>query len=279
MNIPDPCDLHIHSYYSDGKLSPAEIIKEAGAAGLSAVSITDHDTVAGQSEAIEAGNDSNVEVIPGVEFSVRESDMEIHILGYLIDHRDVLLREKVSDLEEAREARAALMVDMLRREIPAIRFEEVKDEAGDGVIGRPHIASVLLRHGIVDTFQEAFNRYIGNGKKCWIPKKVLSIEEVCAVIRGAGGIPVWAHPGSLIDDEHLVGKLIAAGVRGLEVWHPNHGGSLTTRIEAAANRFGLVRTGGSDYHFDEAMKAGIGEIGMPYSAVIELKDEAERHLS
>jgi predicted metal-dependent phosphoesterase TrpH len=279
MNNVNPCDLHIHSCYSDGKLHPSQIIETAAGLGLSAVSITDHDTVAGQMEAINAGKQWNVEVIPGIEFSTRESGMDIHIIGYMIDPGEENLVGILGNLARAREKRAMQMVEKLRAEKLPISFDDVRKAAGGGVIGRPHIASILMKRGVVDHFQEAFNRYIGTGKKCWVPKRVLSFEEVLSVIRTAGGVSVWAHPGDSIRNESMVDRMIAGGVEGLEVWHPNHNDFVTALIEEVAERNNLIRTGGSDFHFNEAMKVGIGEIKIPYSSVVELKRSAERHLS
>lgn len=276
MNSISSCDLHIHSYYSDGAMSPEAIVQAAAAAGLSAVSISDHDTAAGQPEAIEAGVTEGVEIVTGIEFSVKEEELDIHILGYCVSLEDEILSEVLLDLEKGRTLRAEKIAGKLHDLGVPVSFEEIMDDAGAGTVGRPHVARVLMRKGIVTEFQEAFDRFLGYGASCYVPKKVLSLEDVVSVIKGAGGVAVWAHPGANIRKKRLRDRILGNGVEGIEAWHPNHSEEITRLALKESDRRGLVCTGGSDYHFDEAMKAGIGEIDVPYDSVTELRRRASR---
>ncbi len=274
INPETVCDLHIHSYYSDGNRSPDELVRYAHSLGLAAVSITDHDTLRGQQEALSAGQRHGIEVLTGVEFSVRERGQSLHILGYLVDHTDRELIMHADRLRGARLERANAILDLLSREGIRISFEEVAAEAGEGCIGRPHIARILLKRGVIDGIQTAFDRYIGYRRSCYVPKTVLPLGDVIRLIRGSGGVAVWAHPGSSIRKKRLVERLKHCGVAGIEVWHPNHNALLEKEIRAAAEQHGLICTGGSDFHFEEAMHAGLGEVTAPYASIEALKAAA-----
>ncbi|MDD3641929.1 MAG: PHP domain-containing protein, partial [Candidatus Krumholzibacteria bacterium] len=178
------CDLHIHSRYSDGALDPAAIVRAAAGAGLSAVAVTDHDTVAGQSGALGAAGAASIEVLTGIELSIEEDGLDLHILGYCCDHRDETLLRRLSGLAQRRIERVAAMVDLLAKAGVAVTLDEVLEEAGEGTVGRPHVAKVLLRRGVTGAFQEAFARWIGYGGACYVPKVVLDLDEVVALIRG-----------------------------------------------------------------------------------------------
>ncbi len=265
------CDLHLHSFYSDGDLSPVELVKRGGLANLAAVSVTDHDTIAGQAEAARAGLEYDVEVITGIEFSVREDRFDIHILGYLFDPEDPELVICSKALEEARYNRARAIVKKLNGLNVDITMKEVSRISGRGAIGRLHIARLLLEQGYISNIQEAFTRYIGEGRPACVPRKILTVGAAVSIIRNAGGVAVWAHPGSNIRRRNLVDAIIGSGISGLEAWHPNHTPELTKRICSEARSRGLVCTGGSDYHFTEAMKADIGGISVPYESVSRLR--------
>lgn len=269
-----PCDLHLHSHYSDGNRSPDELVRHARSLGLSALAITDHDTLHGQKEALSAGERYGLEVLTGIEFSIKEQGKSLHILGYLIDHTSEELRNRAEYLGRERLERARTIVRLLSDEGIAVPFKEVVAEAGDGRIGRPHFARILLRNGVVNGIQEAFDRYIGFGGPCYVPKTVLPLEEVIRLIRGSGGVAVWAHPGQSIRRKRLLDRLLTSGVVGVEVWHPNHGTEMQGEILSAAREHGLICTGGSDFHFEEAMYAAMGQVTAPYDSVVALKSAA-----
>ncbi len=272
------CDLHLHSYFSDGTMSPEELVCYAQAVGLSAVSITDHDTMHGQEEALETGGRCGVEVVTGIEFSVEEKNISLHILGYLFDHENRDLSMNLDELAAARVGRAREIVRKLENSGVSIPFEEVLAEAGKGSIGRPHIARVLYRRKHVSSLSEAFARYIADGAPCHVPKKVLPLATVVRLIAAAGGVAVWAHPGSNILKRDLVERLLASGVKGLEVWHPNNTERIRSEILSVARSRGLVCTGGSDFHFAELMQVDIGEITAPYESLIALRKAATEKL-
>lgn len=279
INPEAPVDLHLHSYYSDGRLSPEELVRVAAEVGLAAVSVADHDTIAGQKEAISAGSRYGVEVIPGIEFSIDEEEADIHILGYLFDPDDLRLVECSKSLERSRRERIRSIAGRLTGLGIDIGFDEVMALSGRGTVGRLHVARILLDKGLIGDIQEAFWKYLGKGRPAFVPRESLSVEEVTAVIHGAGGVSVWAHPGAGIRNEGLVDRMLSAGIGGFESVHPNHSSEISAAIESEAERLGLVVTGGSDFHFDEAMKAGIGEISADYSSVIALKARARGHLT
>jgi len=277
---PPFCDLHIHSIYSDGRLFPGEIVRRAAEYGLRAVSITDHDTVGGQSEALEAGSDAGIEVITGIEFSSRFEKMDIHILGYLVDSGNTSLAASLKWLREERMSRLKNILARLEETGITVSLDEVLPGEVNESVGRPHVARALMRKGIVSGFQEAFSRFLGYGKKAYVPTTVLSLERIMESISKAGGVPVWAHPGKQIRNKDLLERMISNGLSGLEVWHPNHDSLLEEEIRETASSRGLIPTGGSDFHFREAMKVDIGGKGVPYSSVIRLKKAAEAgHLS
>jgi predicted metal-dependent phosphoesterase TrpH len=230
----------------------------------------------GQEKALRAGERLGVEVLTGIEFSIREEGVSIHLLGYCFDHADAGLNGALRDLEAARIERAREMVERFAGLGYQMRFEEVLREAGSGTVGRPHLARIMLRRGYVSGFQEAFDRFLAEGAPCYVPKRVLPLTAVIALIRGAGGAVVWAHPGTLVRNVALLERLCSAGIAGIEAWHPNHSAERTREILAAAERERLFCTGGSDYHFTEAMQADIGGIGAPYESVIAIRRAAGR---
>ena len=273
-----PCDLHLHSAYSDGTMSPEELVSYAHAVGLSALAITDHDTMDGQEEALEAGRRYGIEVLTGIEFSIEEDGGSVHILGYCFDHGNGSLVASLEELSRSRVTRAREIVRRLEEHGIVIPFEEVLAEAGKGSVGRPHIARVLYRRGHVSSVSEAFVRYIADGAPCNVPKEVLPRDTVVRLIAGAGGVAVWAHPAWNIKKTDLVERLLASGVRGIEAWHPNHTERMETEILALARARGLVCTGGSDFHFAELMQADIGEVTAPYGSVLALRKAATEKL-
>jgi predicted metal-dependent phosphoesterase TrpH len=179
-----PCDLHLHSTYSDGTMPPEELVSYARAIGLSAVSITDHDTVNAQAEALAAGERCGIDVVTGIEFSIEEDGANIHILGYCFDHENRALAASLEELAASRVTRAEEIVRKLEERGVSIAFEEVLAEAGSGCVGRPHIARVLKRRGHVSSISEAFARYISDSAPCHVAKKVLPGGHTAHLARG-----------------------------------------------------------------------------------------------
>ncbi|TES93721.1 MAG: PHP domain-containing protein [Candidatus Cloacimonadota bacterium] len=271
------CDLHIHSFYSDGTFSPAEIVEKAGEKNLCAISITDHDEVDAIGVARSYGEKRNIRVIAGVELSAIYKDIEIHILGYLFDENEKRLQAKLSEMRVYREERARKILSKLRDYGFNIKFDLVIKLAGRGAIGRPHIAQAMLEQKAIFNYKEAFTKYIGNGKPCNVPKYRLDPEEVIALIKDADGIPVLAHPAN-IRDYGIVDELLNFPFAGIEVWHPDHTSQQIKNYLTIAEDKSLLVTGGSDSHGDIPTKALIGGIEVDSSIVDSLIDYKNTYL-
>lgn len=246
-------DLHAHTTASDGSLTPTELVALARERGLSAVGVTDHDTVAGLDEARSAGEASGVEVVAGVELSVDYPHGQFHLLGYLIDGRSSLLRQRLEELQEHRRTRNERMLARMQEGGLPITMEDVQREARDGQVGRPHMALALVRKGVVASTDEAFQRYLGAGRPYYIPKARLTPTEAIALVHAAGGVAVLAHPCylKLPDEEALSAELAhlrEVGLDGLECYYSQHTPEQTALYLAVARRLGLRVTGGSDFH-------------------------------
>lgn len=246
-------DLHTHTRASDGMNRPAENVKLAKEKGLTGLAITDHDTVAGIKEALLAGQELGIEVIPGVEISTRVGDKDIHVLGYFLNPDDEILLQRLISLRNIRDARNACIIENLRKLEIDITLEDVKKGLGralrpDESLGRPHIADALVRMGAAADFRDAFDRYLAEGKPGYATLPRISPEEAIIWIREAGGVPVLAHPGLYGDDDLVLDILVKGKPSGIEVYHSDHGPAEEQRYLAIAREHGLIPTGGSDYH-------------------------------
>jgi len=247
-------DLHCHSTASDGTLTPAELVTAGRAAGLDVMAITDHDTTGGWAEAARARPDG-LRLVRGAELSCRwygvQRPIALHLLAYLFDPAEPRLASDLARLREDREQRAERIVGRLRADGVDITWPEVQDYAAGGSVGRPHIAQALIRAGLVRTTDEAFaSRWLGS--RYFVPKNDLDVFEAVRAVRGAGGVPVFAHPratkrGRVVPDT-LIGELAGAGLFGLEADHEDHTPTERTQMRALAGRLGLVVTGSSDFH-------------------------------
>lgn len=274
MNI----DLHIHSTASDGTFTPSEIVVKAAELGLGAISITDHDTVDGVREVLNAGVSPRLGFLPGLEISARPpsrfpSSGSFHILGYGMNIDDPELNDALMGLKDSREQRNPRIVALLRELGLELSMEEVAVEAGEGLMGRPHMAKVMVQKGYVGSIEEAFDRYLGSGKPAYVEKQRMDCEEALHVIRKAGGIPVLAHPMTLgIRDEGTLDALVRwmkrAGLGGIEAYYSRHSAHLTGLYKKVAEREELLITGGSDFHGalkDKiSMGSGLGDLHVPY---------------
>jgi predicted metal-dependent phosphoesterase TrpH len=258
-------DLHTHTTASDGTGAPSHNVRLAKAAGLAAVAITDHDTVAGVAEAQEEGGRLGITVVPGVEISSSDRGKDIHILGYYTDPNQTLWLERLQSLREVRGGRNEMIVERLCSLGLPITMDEVraaagKDGKGGETIGRPHIAQVLVAKLYVSSMAEAFERYLGNGAAAYVNPPRLHPFEAIEWIREAGGTSILAHPGLYGDDE-FVEQLIRNGVQGIEVFHSDHGAEQEERYGRLASKHGLIVTGGSDYHGERQGQVFHGAIG------------------
>ena len=262
-------DLHLHTDRSDGILSPEQVVIQANRSGLSAIAITDHDTLDGIKSALLAGKRHRVEVIPGLELSAESEGEEIHILGFLIDWQKEQLLERLHEFREARYERALRIIDKLKQLGMNIQNSDVFNQTDSNYIGRPHLAVALVKNGYVGTISEAFQRFIGNNAPAYIPKKAFSPSEAIQMILDAEGIPVLAHPSMLKRD--VLEELISYGLMGIEAFHSYHTPQLSDYYCDLARQHNLLVTGGSDYHGFENSKRTMGDIRIPYEYVEILK--------
>jgi predicted metal-dependent phosphoesterase TrpH len=263
-------DLHIHTKFSDGSSTLEEIMDAASARGLAAVSITDHDCTDAYPLALEMGEVMGVEVIPGVELSSEIQGIDIHILGYYVDFDNPVFIAKLQEMKEARYLRAQKMVSNLNRQGIDLRFETVLAIAGEGAIGRPHIAAAMLKEELVFSFREAFDRYIGYDSPAYVEKLKMSPKEIFDLIKTAGGISVLAHPGVTRVDERIQ-EFIRDGLQGIEVSHTEHPDAAIRHYLKVCKKNNLAFTGGSDFHSSNHRKFELGCPRVPYAAVESLK--------
>lgn len=267
-------DLHIHTKSSDGTFTPEAVIRQAHKEGLSCIAITDHDEVSAIGPALKEAEQFNIEVIPGVELSAEINGYEVHILGYFIDWQAEWFKDKLKQICQARKKRALAIIEKLKAQGIDLDSERLLTLDAIGSVGRLHIARMLHSQGIVQTIQEAFNKYLGNGRPCYVKKLKLTPEEAINMIHKLKGLAVLAHPYH-IADENIIHKMVQLGLRGIEAYYPEHNSAATEHYQNLAKQYGLLITGGSDFHGLVKGKVMLGEVKIPYSLVEELKKEAE----
>ncbi len=245
-------DLHAHTTASDGSLTPTELVVLAAEEGLTALAVTDHDTLDGLAEAEEAARQMNIELVPGIELAINCSSGRLHMLGYLLDRENPILNGRLARLKKNRAARNAHMVDRLQSMGIDISIEDVIAESGGGQVGRPHMAMALVKMGAAKSAQDAFDRLLADGASAHIPKDKISVEEGLDLIHAAGGLAVMAHPASLmLEDAELAGelkRLRGLGMDGVECYYSQHTHERTDALLEMARGAGLLATGGSDFH-------------------------------
>lgn len=257
-------DLHIHSKASDGTLTPETIVEKANRLGLSTISITDHDSVASISTAIDASDTLPLTVIPGIELSSVHQGRDAHILGYFIDFTQPVLQQNLDKLTASRASRAGDMVKKLQAEGLSINFGEVAAYSNGGAIGRPHVAQILLKHGFVKSINEAFERYLGRNGPAYVPKYVLEVTEVIDLIHSVGGVASLAHPGVAGISEEFLAWLKEKGLDAVEVWHSDHTDQEIAHYQNLATKYGFLATGGSDCHGEGKSRGFVlGSIDIP----------------
>jgi hypothetical protein len=245
-SVPQFVDLQVHTTASDGALSPTRVLETARDIGLSAVAITDHDTVAGLGEATAAGARFGVRVVPGVELSTHFGDDELHLLGlHLVQPERIA--SSLAKFQQERVLRADRMVEKLHALGMPLTMDTVLAQAQGGAVGRPHIARALVAGGWVRDFREAFDKYIGWGKPAYEEKARFDVADGIALVHDAGGLAVWAHPGEDATETRIA-HLAEQGLDAVEVLHPSHTQTLTDRLVARVEAAGLLPSGGSDWH-------------------------------
>jgi 3',5'-nucleoside bisphosphate phosphatase len=267
-------DLHMHTDASDGTHPVERVIDESVKAGLSCIAITDHDTVSSIAPAIEIARQKDIEVIPAIEFTCEFNGSEVHILGYLIDHKNQELLSQLVVLRQNRIERIYKIVDKLKAAGVELDPQSIFRLSNNGTIGRLHVARAMVKEAKVGSIYEAFQRYIGDSGPAYVLGFRLSPVDVIRTIVGAGGIPVLAHPYLLRNDD-LIPEFIHYGIRGLEIYYPEHSQSMVNFYLQLAREHGLLVTGGSDYHGSAKPDVKVGSIKIPYELVQKLKDAKE----
>lgn len=248
MKTHGKIDLHAHTRHSDGLFTPAALIEEAATRGVAVQAVTDHDSVAALQEAREAGKRLGVRVVAGVEFSTRDAVGDVHVLGFFPGAPPDSFLALLAHQQEQRQWRARRMLERLAELDMPITWADLRAAGADErSVGRPHVARALLAKGFVSSFQEAFTRCLAPGRPAYIKHQVPLPEKAVRAVLEAGGVPVVAHPGHLKDPTTL-DRMIAAGLRGVEIWHPDHRPEQVAQFALLALKRDLIPTGGSDFH-------------------------------
>lgn len=269
-------DLQVHSTASDGALPPAEVVQHARAAGLVAIALTDHDTLAGVAEARAAATPLGMRIVAGVELSVHFHGRELHVLGLHV-RDEAGLEARLAAYREARIGRAEAIVQKLVALGIAVTMDEVRGFASGASLGRPHIARALVARGHVGELREAFDRWLGNGRPAYVEKDRLEFADALTMLHDAGALAVWAHPGRLGTTD-LIRQVAKAGMDGMEIRHPSHSGDDRKRFATLAEQHGLLKSGGSDWHgqFDGPRVIGNQHVPLAWLAEQDAR-VAERH--
>ena len=245
-----PCDLHLHTVFSDGHLTPTAVVEEAYARGLSVIAITDHDTVAGVEEGIAAAKRLGITCLGGIEFSTYLRE-EVHVLGYNVPYDDVSFLDEVARLQGMRRRRIQRVVEKLHKH--GIKLV-VHDELSAPTAGRAHVAELLVKQGFVRSKAEAFDKYLGKGAPCYVEGMRVTPADAVRLIHAYGGVAVLAHPYRFLQGdslERMVKELVPLGLNGIETYYPNYGESVRGGLARVAVENGLIITGGSDFHGGE----------------------------
>ena len=268
-------DLHLHTCFSDGTLTPQELVGRSIKAGLSAIAITDHDTVAGISPAMEEAAATDLEVLPGIELTAEHEGIEIHMLGYLFDYKNAELLERIAELNKIRVERVYKIINKLKESGLSLDPQKVFDISGGGIVGRLHIARAMAAEGLVANIYEAFQKYIGDKGPAFVLGFRFSPRQAIELIRGAGGVPVLAHPYLMHNDE-LIPEFVGFGLMGLEAYYPEHSQGMVNFYLDMAKTHGLVVTGGSDFHGAVKPDVKLGCLKLDYKLVEALKLAKEK---
>ncbi len=271
-------DLHMHSWFSDGTKSPRELVQLAVNSGLSAIAITDHDTMAGIEEAIAAGGELGVEIVPGIELSVVQKRKPLHILGYFMDSAGAKFSTALKILQEERDNRNTKIISKLQKLGVNASIDELKEISGPGQTGRPHIAKLLVNHGCVRSMQQAFDEYLKKDGRAYVSRFAYSAEDAISLIKDAGGLSVLAHPIQVDKSLNYLTTLLPVlrhyGLDGIETYYPTQKKGMRKRIRRFAEEYGLFLTGGSDYHGDirpGTRLAGSGNVYVSSSLLDNMK--------
>jgi len=264
-------DLHTHSNHSDGVHAPSVLIDLAKWKGISAISLCDHDSLEGYDQLEEASRREGIETITGVELSCEYTGRDLHVLGYGVDRRNEPLQKLLLDFRATRQRRGEQIVEKLAGQGVHLDIQNVLARAAGGALGRPHIAAALLEAGYVSDHPQAFAKYIGEGCPAYVEKYKIRPDDAVEAIHAAGGLAFVAHPGYYLEDERAFRALLERGFDGIEVYHPYHHSQMVTRLLGIARDFGLLISGGSDFH-GFAGRDNLGEPTVPYSLLQRIKE-------
>jgi predicted metal-dependent phosphoesterase TrpH len=242
-----PVELHCHSTASDGELRPGELVERAVALGITSLALTDHDTVDGISEMMEAARETSLRIVPGVELSCHYEGREVHLLGYFFEHRDPDFRDLLLRMQDERRGRVRKILEKLEIMGVPLTYDEVKAQSSGGALGRPHVAKAMVAKGVVSSMDLAFELYLGNRAPAYVGRSLLSLPDGIEALRRAGGCSVLAHPG-LLADWAMVERILQLPISGMEVWHPSHNKAARKRAKKLGGRYQKVLSGGSDFH-------------------------------
>lgn len=263
-------DLHVHSTASDGELTPSSIVAKAASKGITALALTDHDTVDGLPEAHVAASIHGVTIVPGIELSTQYKNSEVHILGYFIQPDRDEFRLTIEQLRQARHQRAREILRQLNRLGMHLSWDQVLNHLKGGIVGRPHIARALVSAGYVQSVQEAFECYLEQDRPAYVPRYRLSPQEAIQLIHDSNGAAVLAHPGILAKPSYLP-ELLELNWQGIEVFHPDHTDEITNILQKIAQERNLIPTGGSDFHCDDCHCRNLGARVVNETVVLSLK--------
>jgi len=271
-----PIDLHTHSTASDGALTPTELIARAAERGVRIQALADHDTLLGVAEAVVEGERRGVRVIPATELNTESEWGDVHVLAYFVDPRDSALEKRLRELRENRALRIEKMVMNLNGLGYPVSFDRVREIARGGSLGRPHLAEALFEAGHVTTYDSAFDTLISKGAPAYVPRVGLAPLEAVALVRERGGVPSLAHPGTAIDLERLLPLLVEKGLAGIECYYPSHTPEFTALCLRLSVRYGLVPTGGSDFHGRGDHGSDLGGVFVPPECIAALETHRSR---
>lgn len=273
-------DLHVHSTASDGTCSPRELVRMAAEQGLAAIALSDHDTVSGYAEAAAEGAGLGLEVVPAIEISTKFG-RAVHILGYYIDMESPELTALLDWIVHDRDSRNKKMAELMAADGLPVSYEVMQQRFGE-VIGRPHFAQLLVELGLAPSVKAAFELYVEKGRKYYQPRNILPIEQAVSIIVNAGGIASLAHPFQYrLDDgglRELIEHCISLGLGAMECRYSGYTTEQSDYLEALAEEYGLLKTGGSDFHGSNkphiALGSGTGDMNVPYEYLETLKKHA-----
>ncbi len=265
-------DLHLHTTASDGQLRPSELVELARKNHLNTIAITDHDTTDGLLEAQQAANDYPV-VVPGIELSAEENDVDVHMLGYYVQPDNKDFQATLTRFRHDRLDRGQGMVEKLAALGKPIRWERVLELSNGGSVGRPHVARAMVEAGHVESVNAAFDLYLHHGGPAYVSRKRMSPEEAVELIHAAGGVAVMAHPGLVPDYLGVLERLVTAGLDGVEYNHPRNPATVRENVRAVALKHNLIMTGGSDFH---RMGDAMGGYNAPPEALLALRERKKR---